>query len=92
MRSVRVCWLLVLCSAIVSGPQLPIAAGEPHEAVRTRLQRDLSYLASDELKGRDVGSAGIDAAQNTIRILPANKIISTSASSGPRKAPAESIA
>ncbi len=66
MRSVRVCWLLVLCSAIVSGPQLPIAAGEPHEAVRTRLQRDLSYLASDELKGRDVGSAGIDAAAQYI--------------------------
>ncbi|GIW96879.1 MAG: hypothetical protein KatS3mg111_0212 [Pirellulaceae bacterium] len=53
---------LLFVISVVSG--LPSVAW-PEDlavAVKTRMQADLGYLASDSLQGRDVGSAGIDLA------------------------------
>ncbi|RMF37298.1 MAG: M20/M25/M40 family metallo-hydrolase [Planctomycetota bacterium] len=63
----RAYWFLMLCGAVLAPSSAELLSGdEPAVAAKARLERDLSYLASDQLQGRDVGSEGIEAAAKYI--------------------------
>lgn len=51
---------------VATAVTLPAAEAEAPQATRQRLWADISYLASDELSGRDVGTPGIQLAAEYI--------------------------
>ena len=61
------CTLLCSVTALVLSEIAPVWAGDAVAESEQRLLSDIKYLASDELEGRGVGLAGLDAAADYIR-------------------------
>ena len=63
----RVLWSLAFLVAGVLGSSLPAWSADATGESQQRLERDLKYLASDELEGRGVGLKGLEVAGEFIR-------------------------
>ena len=61
---VRFCSLVCLTVVATVIPSLAIAEDQPE--VESSLRKDIAFLASDDLQGRDVGSPGLQQAANYI--------------------------
>src|SRR5712671_3500243 len=61
------CALLFSVAALALSGIAPARSGDAVAESEQRLLTDIKYLASDELEGRGVGLAGLDAAADYIR-------------------------
>src|SRR5436190_14312838 len=68
LRSVAIRFSALLSFAVLAFSSLaPVYSGDAAAVSQQRLLTDIKYLASDELEGRGVGLAGLDAAADYIR-------------------------
>ena len=65
-------WLLLPCALWLAVVCVPSAWAADRAAARERIGSDIQYLSSDELEGRGPGTAGLDKAEQFIRVKFAN--------------------